>query len=142
MNKSLLCVGSALLCLSIVGCGDSGPVLGTVTGTITLDGDPVENAFVEFHPQFEGGQIMYSKQKSDADGYYEMQFNVDRMGVPVGNYQVQVSTYDMDKQPDGSNKVVKERMPAHYIGYESILTYEVLKGDNDASFELTKKKPK
>ena len=45
-----LCVGLALL---VGGCGDGGPPMGKVSGTVTLDGQPLAGAEVEFAPQAE-----------------------------------------------------------------------------------------
>ena len=42
----------AILCLTAAGCGgDKLPPLGKVTGTITLDGEPLPNARVTFIPK-------------------------------------------------------------------------------------------
>ena len=128
--------------LSITGCAEKGPKLGTVTGVVTLDGDPVEGAMVQFLPLFPGGVEATSVERTDADGRFEMMYSVDRMGCLVGNHSVQITTQDWLKQPDGSNKIVKERIPAHYIGLKSILEFDVQEGENTANFELTKKKPK
>ena len=132
----------SLLCVFGVGCAEDGPALGSVTGTVTLDGEPVENAFVTFMPQAKGGTESVSAEKTDANGYFEMQFSVDRMGALVGRHQVQISTQDWEKQPDGSNKVIKERIPGHYFGPDSILEFDVKEGENEANFALTEKKPK
>lgn len=131
-----------ILCLFAVGCEKEGPPLGTVTGIVTLDGEPVENAFVTFMPLFQGGTESTGADKTDANGYYELQYDSDRMGALVGKHQVQISTQDWQKQPDGSNIVVKERIPSQYIGPDSILEFEVVEGKNEANFELTKKRPK
>ncbi len=81
-------------------------------------------------------------EKTDANGRYEMMYGVDKMGCLVGKHQVQISTQDYEKQPDGSNKTIKERIPRHYIGPDSILEFDVVEGENVADFDLTKKKPK
>ena len=140
--RPLFVMLTAASLLSATGCQESGPALGTVSGTITLEGEPVENAFVSFAPLFQGGTEAFCADKTDADGFYEMQYDTERMGVLVGKHQVQISTYDFEKQPDGSNKVIKERIPKHYIGPDSILEFDVQEGENDGSFDLSKKNPK
>lgn len=125
-----------------LGCGEKGPALGTVSGRVTLDGKPVEDAMVEFLPLFELGTECRSAKKTDSDGYFEMQYSLDRDGVLVGKHQVQISTRDSVKLPDGSNKEIPERIPRHYYGTDSILEFDVVDGVNVANFELTKKKPK
>ena len=131
-----LTVFAASLCL---GCGDSGPEVGNVEGTITLDGEPLEGANVEFQPLFSDGSPSYSLDKTDANGYYKMGYQADREGVLIGKFQVQISTMDDIKQPDGSNKRLPERVPEKYRGIDSELEFEVVKGDNSADFDLTSK---
>ena len=133
---------AVLLFPVLSGCDDAGPKLGTVAGTITLEGEPVEDAFVYFMPLFEGGKEAMCAQKTDASGHYEMQYSLERKGVLVGMHQVQVTTQDWEKQPDGSNKVIPERIPKWYFGPDSILEFDVKEGENVADFELSKKKPK
>lgn len=140
-SKPVLFITAFLLAASI-GCSDPGPKLGTVTGTITLEGEPVEDAFVYFMPLFEGGKEAICKKKTDANGNYEMQYSLEREGVLVGKHQVQVTTKDWEKQEDGSNKVIKERIPGWYFGPDSILEFDVQEGENVANFDLSKKKPK
>ncbi len=43
---SLFVVG----CCLVVGCADPGPPTKYVSGSVTLDGEPLEDAFVEFQP--------------------------------------------------------------------------------------------
>lgn len=135
----VVCLSAGLL---LSGCAEQGPQLGAVSGTVTLEGEPVEGATISFFPLFEGGQELRSAQKTDSSGFYEMQYSQDRKGVMLGNHQVQISTKDWEKQPDGSNKIIPERIPRHYFGPDSVLTFDVQEGENDASFELSKKKPK
>jgi len=144
MKKRLGIVLVAVMLFHLTGCGDPGPKLGIVTGKVTLGDEPLEGAAIEFQPLFPEGKIAYSTAKTDADGFFEMQYSIDRKGVLVGNHQVQISTQDWEKQPDGSNKVIPERVPKWYFGPDSILEFDVQEGDNSADFDLSdsKKKPK
>lgn len=139
MSKPSFGFLASLVVVLLVGCSKGGPPFGTVTGRITLEDEPVERAFVEFHGD---GSVCYAVAPTDEDGKYEMKFEKDREGIPVATYQVQISTQDWLKQEDGSNKVLKERIPKHYVGIDSILTFAVESGENSANFELSKKKPK
>lgn len=130
-------LATLILC---AGCADPGPPLGTVTGTITLEGEPVKDADVEFHPLFNGGKIALSR--TDENGDFEMQYSLERKGVLVGNHQVQITTRRSDKRADGSNVEIPERIPKWYWGPDGILEFDVKEGANVANFELTKKKPK
>ncbi len=71
----------ALLIASVIAAGFSGcegnPNLFHASGKVTLDGKPVEKAFVTFIPMG-GGSTSYGK--TDADGHYEMKFT-DRLLV-------------------------------------------------------------
>ncbi|MCA9011815.1 MAG: hypothetical protein KDB01_18805 [Planctomycetaceae bacterium] len=60
-----------LVCM-ITGCSNSDrPPLGSVTGTVTLDGKPLEYAVVKFDWQLaEGGRM--SNGVADENGYYKM----------------------------------------------------------------------
>ena len=128
-----------LFLLLATGCGNSGPEVGIVTGTITLDGSPLEGANVEFQPLFSEGSPSYCLDKTDENGYYEMGYTSDRSGVLLGEFQVQISTMDDIKQPDGRNKRLPERVPEAYRGIDSELRFTVAKGENTANFDLTSK---
>lgn len=133
----LLAVGIA----SLVGCKDDGPKLGTVSGIVTLEGEPVEGALIEFMPSTGRGSI--SPQRTGSDGYYELQYVVDRKGALIGKHQVQITTsYDDKDVETGVNTRIKERLPAWYSGPTSVLEFDVQEGENEANFELSKKKPK
>lgn len=135
-------IGCGLVLVVLCGCGEKGPELGEVSGTITLEGEPVEGAVVTFLPLFEGGVEVECRPKTDADGNYSMRYSVDRPGVLLGEHRVMISTEDSAKDPvTGAISHVPERIPKHYTR-DSILTYSVEPGKNDASFDLKKKKPK
>ena len=142
MKETGIAVILGLASILLAGCSDPGPALGTVTGTITLEGEPVEGAFVYFMPLFEGGREAVCTQKTDASGSYEMMYSIDRKGVLVGKHQVQVTTEDWPKRPDGTNAHIPERIPRWYFGPDSVLEFDVKEGENVADFDLTKKKPK
>lgn len=116
-----------MIALSPVGCG-GGPELGIVTGTVTLDGQPVPNAFVVFTPKGPGRP---SQTKTDTEGRFSLKFNGAREGALVGNHSVTVSTADVTD--DGRN--VKEVIPAAYNRQGSI-DVTVEPGDNVIKLEL------
>lgn len=127
---------------SHVGCKEAGPAVGKVTGIVTLEGEPVEGAVVEFMP-LGSGRGSTGTQKTASDGFFEMQYTVDRKGALVGKHQVQISTGGWDKDVEtGAISKIKERIPAWYFGPTSVLEFDVKEGDNEANFELSKKKPK
>ena len=59
-----------------VGCGGGrGPQLGSVTGTITLNGEPLPGVSVTFIPEDQGSP---SYGGTDLNGVYRLQFNQAR----------------------------------------------------------------
>jgi len=112
------------------GCGSDGLV--GVTGTVTLDGEPLENAFVEYTPQVEGGSMSYGR--TDAKGKYDMMFSLNAKGAMPGDNIVRITTADVgDEGAAGS----KERVPTRY-NEESDLHADVVDGKSNVfDFDLT-----
>ncbi len=67
------------------GCGRSGPDVVEVSGTITKSGKPVSHVLVHFRPD----KGRSSSGRTDAEGYYELQFSrrIPRGAVP-GQHRV------------------------------------------------------
>ena len=63
-----LACASLVIALSLTGCGSDGPERGVVTGKVTLNGDPLPNADVEFQP--EEGSPSYGM--TDEKGRYDL----------------------------------------------------------------------
>ncbi|TWT57793.1 hypothetical protein KOR42_11600 [Thalassoglobus neptunius] len=123
-----------LLCLMLIaplaGCGGSDNDLQRVTGKITLDGQPLPDAFVVFAPK-ESGTTSYGR--TDAEGVYEMMFSDDEKGAWVGENVVRISTGDVSM---GSSAGAKEKVPAVY-NVSSTLTADVAAtGTNEFDFDL------
>lgn len=155
MNRLQLCfVVCSLTCLAIVGCGDSGPELGRVTGTVTMDGQPLANALVTFVPEA-GGRS--STGTTDSSGNYTLIY-ADKKGALIGRHKVSVTTIqtvddevDMSEIPsddpryaelmakgeDAYNEAqVTEPIPAKY-NTNSELAEEVSSGSNTINLDLT-----
>lgn len=127
-------VASQLLILAVVivaGAGCFGvsdqPQLGRVTGTITLDGQPLEGVIVNFQP--ESGRA--ATAESDSKGYYDLVYIYGSNGAKVGKNAVSF------RWPDGSEG--KKPIPAKYAG-KSELTADVKAGNNELNWELTSNK--
>ena len=69
----------------LAGCGGG---LAPVSGTVTLDGEPVAGAKVTFLP---AGPGIPATGTTDATGRYELRIGSGRTGVPRGRYGVTVS---------------------------------------------------
>ena len=116
--------------LFLAGCGDSGPERGEVTGTVTLDGQPLVGATVEFQPQ-EGSP---SYGETDTEGRYRLGYTPEKPGAVVGEHTVRISTYRV-KGPPGAQEEVPERVPPEY-NTESTVTREVKPGENVFDFPI------
>jgi hypothetical protein len=121
---------SVLGLLFLAGCGRDAE-MGGVTGTVKLDGKPVENARLEFHPK--AGNKPPSYGMTDENGYYSMDFSDSRAGVFLGEVTVQIWTDDFTKI-DGQ-AVEGEVFPSRYNS-NSELTRDVQDGSNTFDFDL------
>jgi hypothetical protein len=151
MNRLLLTSAVCLAGIGIIGCG-SGTRLGNVTGTVTLDGKPLEGVSVAFMPE-QGG---VASGVTDASGKYELT-HTDGKGAPVGKNKVAVttikksaSTVDMSQIPSDSPeyekmmkaggadyaKQVKEPIPEKYNA-KTELEFDVKSGSQVIDLKLT-----
>ena len=88
----------------MVGCGDAEGV----SGTVTLDSEPLAGAVVQFTPQGTEGRIAIAK--TGADGTYELRTSKTVAEVWPGTYRVKITTSDtMDDETRS-----KEKVPAKY----------------------------
>lgn len=148
MQRFVAAIVLSLPGLALLGCGDSGPPLGTVSGVVTLDGNPQPNVAVTFIPA-EGGAA--ASGQTDANGKYEL-FSLDRKGALIGKHKVAITTVQQPKaaamemssdspeyanQGSSSNYNVKftEPIPAKY-NRQTELTEEVKSGANTINFDL------
>lgn len=142
VSWSLLVLG--LICLSLVGCGSKGdqPELGTVNGTVTLDGQPLAGVAVVFQP--DNGRP--SRGMTDAQGKYELIYIRQTKGAKVGPHRVEIAPSEdggvEETEGDseggstaGSKPAAKSKIPARYNS-KSELNVQVKSGDNKLNFEL------
>jgi len=120
---------TACFCLSLVlapGCGQSGPRLAPVEGTVTLNGKPVVGALVTFQP--DGPLASPSYGETDEDGHYFLKFSPQREGAMIGMHTVSITTENENtKQP--------ERLPPEY-NQRSQLKKEVKDQENVIDFPI------
>lgn len=132
MSTLLDRVVASCLLISIVGCSNNPakyPETGAVSGTVTLDGEPLEGAAVSFIPA-EGRP---SKGKTDAQGKYVLRYAGGIQGAMLGPCKVSITKTVADE----ATETMVEMLPARYIGAESELTAEVTDGQNTFDFALT-----
>ena len=116
------------------GCGPGGPPVGEVSGTVTLDGEPLPQAIVEFQPD----QGAPSYGETAQDGTYELHYTTERMGALIGTHTVRITTAGEVTNEAGDTVNVRERVPKRYNS-KSELSYEVTKGGNKIDIELLSK---
>jgi hypothetical protein len=116
----------------ITGCNSERlPRLGKVTGTVTLEGQPVADAQVMFEGANPGEPP--SIGKTDASGKYELYYSRGHKGATIGEHVVYISTYE--PATDDNPQVKKEAIPIKYNG-KSELKSAVKRGSNKIDFQL------
>lgn len=124
-------LGLCAVLVSVSGCstGDR-PELGTVTGTVTLDGEPMPDAMVQFYQT----GLRPSKAMTKPDGSYELVYLRNIKGVALGTHEVYI-----DRVTEKEVTPKHLRLPVRYND-ESTLTAEVEPGENVFNWELTSDK--
>ena len=153
MTKPLLSSGLvfvAMLALLGAGCGRGNlPELGYVSGRITVDGNPVKEAHIEFTPVADGRP---SAATSDSSGYYVLFYKGSVKGARIGEHDVTMTTFreeltyseetDEDEPGDATGEDSEitipgrpETIPAKYA--EEKLRVTVEPGSNTINLVLT-----
>lgn len=136
MNRSV-CFLSLCTSLLLAGCGggvDDYPDMGTVYGTVTLDGNPLEGASVIFVPKAPGSRSSFGT--TDSGGYYELAYSANMDGAKVGEHTVRISTFKSPDPNTPGDKGAKETLPNKYNS-KTTLTKTVENSSNKFDFELT-----
>ncbi|MDO5553009.1 MAG: carboxypeptidase-like regulatory domain-containing protein [Planctomycetia bacterium] len=99
-----------------IGCGAKGPKLCKCTGTVTLDGAPVEKATVCFTNT---SMSAPASAQTDAQGHFELQSQ-------AGSFQVAILKLEGGATPENPYAPSKHLLPEKYAnGQTSTLTAEV-----------------
>ncbi len=134
MTRAVVLLAALSLTLfPFLGCGRGAPSLGKVSGTVTLDGEPLPLAKIEFQPKETGKSPSYAR--TDEAGNYTLMYSVDLPGALPGEHTVRITTYRQEHQEIGPPKEFPERLPARYNS-ETDLTREVTSGSQTIDFEL------
>jgi len=121
-RTSLACM-AMLISVSLARCGGGETAnVGSVSGTVTLDGRPLASASIVFQP--EKGRP--ASGGTDDNGYYSLSYSNNQSGAIVGPCQVTIST--AFENEDG--KVSPERVPANY-SQPGVLTADVKSGSDE-----------
>ncbi|WP_417380172.1 hypothetical protein [Gimesia sp.] len=135
--KSFEIVSLSIFTLFIAaGCGGGGgsdqPDLGTVTGVVTMDGQPLANVVVTFSP--ENGRP--SIARTDESGNYELGYTAEAKGAVIGKHSVSIATPQENPTPPG--EVYKDPVPSKY-NTKTTLSADVKAGANNFDFQLESK---
>lgn len=141
--------------VGMAGCGPGGPALVPATGTVTLDGQPVDAATVTLAPAGGGGGI--ASAITDAAGRFTLTTVVAglgaRPGIEVGEYAVTVTKVTsataapasddpgfVPAVPENAVPKVTYLVPKGYgTAATSGLRATIAKGTNDLTFALDSK---
>jgi len=122
------------LMVLFTGCGGEMKVA-PVSGTVTLDGKPLDRASVVFKPEA-GGRPSFGV--TDADGRFTLAYSMNEDGAEVGPCTVTISTRLQAESAElESAPRAKERVPARYA--KSPLRVTVEQKKNDVELGLTTK---
>jgi len=136
MRTQTLLLFSTILTISLVfqaGCSEQGC---QVAGVVTLDGQPLSKARVEFIPTSESGRIAIGR--TDADGEFKLATSKSVSSVFPGQYKVRITTSVTTGTSDADLKTTPEKVPAKY-NKRTKLTSTVEDGLNQLDFELLTK---
>jgi len=126
-----LCLCSLLLTGLLTGCGGSSEVsIAPVTGTVTLNGEPLPNAYVFFTPLELGRPSM---GVTNEQGIYELAYRGNESGAVIGPHRVGISTV----APESTGT---ELVPDNYRTPDA-LSATVEAGSNTIDFALEGSSP-
>jgi hypothetical protein len=108
------------------------PDLASVTGTVTMDGEPLPGVVVNFNSE----SSRPSSGTTDENGEYKLMFNEKTEGAAIGKHKVMII-----KVPNGQaspGQASQMAIPMRY-SFQSTLTADVTPGDNVIDFDLESK---
>lgn len=96
--QRLLSLAIAVPVLALAGCGEKAPDVFQVTGTVSLDGQPLEGARVTLHLKRADGQTQARKPSgiTDENGAVTIFYPMTKgpiEGAPPGNYMITVTKF-------------------------------------------------
>lgn len=135
--------------LILVGCGKSGPEL-PVSGTVTLDGNPVADALVRFYPDGDTDKSSSGFAQTGSDGKFVITGGSGKKGLVAGKYKVTVSKGQLQttSSEEGAGAVVpgidlKDDFPPIYSDLaKTILSYSVTGDGQPIEIKLDSKRKK
>lgn len=143
--RKMRMIGALLALAALVGCGkEDGPKLVRVTGTVTLNGQPLSGAHVTFLPTGET-RGTGADAKTNEEGVFELKARHRGPGTVAGTYKVVISKMvkkdGSDIGPDDATPPIlagaSEILPGTYSSHAgSTLKATVPEEGGDLRFEL------
>jgi hypothetical protein len=134
LRVSLVGLVAGALCLAAVaGCGPRGPETVQVTGTVTLDGEPVEGAVVGFRPT--AGTP--ATATTDASGRFTLNATPGQNGVTVTKSELVGEAPAEDAEATAGDVETRMLLPIRYSAVQgSGLSFDVQPGMAPVTIEL------
>ena len=128
-----------LTSLAVAGCSQGD--WGYVTGTVTLDGEPVGPGTLVFEPSDpERGNGPSSLGHFDESGRFELVSAGGKKGAPIGNYRILLMAGGPGSLADEAAAVEAQRqatpIPRKYFDYDAGLTAKIEAGKQEIDFPL------
>ncbi|WP_339743681.1 carboxypeptidase-like regulatory domain-containing protein [uncultured Rubinisphaera sp.] len=135
LPKKFIQLGVAFMVTVILaGCSsESGPKLGTVSGMVMVDGQPLSGVVVNFSPE-NGERASYAI--TDDNGYYKLRFSSKRMGALPGRHRVQVTPNGLEVSTEIPPEEWTYKVPQHYSG-KHFLIQVIEAGHNNIDLNLS-----
>jgi len=134
MSHALRKFTLATLGLAAIAAGcQRGPDLGTVTGTVRINGQPLPYAYVRFQPFNPPGT--YGSAYTDKDGNYELQFSKSYNGAPVGQHRITIRPAVGEELPEDGRNTAALQLPERYTSGAELVR-EVKPGHNVHDFDI------
>lgn len=141
-NHTSVAILAVLACLAAVGCGAEFPTA-NVSGVVTLDGEPLQNASLYFQPQRVDASPVVGPPSigvTDAEGRYVLKTSEGTSGAVIGPHVVSISTFESrmvdPKNSDRQEVVSQERVPKRYRAASELTIAVPSSGVPDADFDL------
>lgn len=123
--------------IMLISAGCSGSNIGQVTGTITLDGKPMQDVAVNFTPlNAVDGQAPGSSGMTDSNGKYSLSMVIDEVeGAIIGKHKVVITRgFESTSDVATPQELARANLPFHDF------TFDVKAGSNTADFNIESKK--
>ena len=123
-----------LLSTCLLGCSMDA---NSVSGRVTLDGEPLPDAIVQFIP--EGGEGRIALGRTDNNGEYRLKSSRNITDVAPGSYLVEITTSDLaEGDGDEGEGMTRELVPKRFNKQSDVIK-EIKAGANKIDFDLPSK---